>query len=460
MSNLDDYLKKYKQQFEDDLIELLKIPSVSTDSQYVADVREAANWVARQFESLKFDTEILETEGHPIVVAESPPVEGAPVVLVYGHYDVQPPDPLEDWESPPFEPEVRDGNIYARGATDDKGQMLTHIKSAQAWIEGNDNGRLPLQLKYVIEGEEEIGSEHLHDLLKSNPDRFACDVIVISDMSQFAPGQPAVTYGLRGIACFELKLTGPRQDLHSGSFGGAVTNPANALTRMMAALIDENGRIQAPGFYDDVVPLSDRERDQLAALPFDQRSFMEQLGVTDLNGEAGFSTLERRWARPTLDINGITSGYSGEGSKTIVPSTASVKFSCRLVPKQDPTKIAEGIRHLLTEVCPPGIEMELVESHVSPGMLVDVESPFVTAAVNAIEKGFGRSPVFIREGGSVPIVSAFCSELEVDALLLGWGLPDDNTHSPNEKFCLADYHRGIRASAHLWRELSRIPVET
>jgi succinyl-diaminopimelate desuccinylase len=313
---------------------------------------------------------------------------------------------------------------------------------------------LPVQLKFVIEGEEEVGSESLYQLLERTPERLACDVIVISDSSQFAPGQPAITYGLRGIAYYELRLTGPKQDLHSGTFGGAVTNPVNTLSRLLAALIDEQGRIQIPGFYDDVVPLTERERRQFADLAFDEVGFRERLGIDGVTGEAGYTTTERRWARPTFDINGIWGGYQGEGSKTVLPARAGAKFSFRLVPDQQPAKIAAALRQRLTELCPPGIKLELTDMHGAPGVMVPLDSPYMAAAAKAIERGFGQTPVFIREGGSIPIVTAFHQRLGVDALLLGWGLDDDNTHSPNEKFCLADFHRGIKASAYLWSELA------
>lgn len=457
MTNFNSYLEEHRQQFEDDLCELLRIPSVSTDSQYKHEVRQAGEWVANQFRKLQFETELIETEGHPIVYAESPPVEGAPTVLVYGHYDVQPPDPLDEWISPPFEPTCRDGNVYARGATDDKGQMLTHIKSAQTWIE--TTGKLPLQVKYLIEGEEESGSENLSPFLETAQERLACDVVVISDCSQFAPGQPAITYGLKGIAYYELRLTGPKQDLHSGSFGGAVSNPINALSRMLAALIDENNRVTIPGFYDDIEPLSDRERQQFAALPFSEQEFKNQIGVDDLSGEIGYTTLERRWARPTYDINGIWGGYQGEGGKTVLPARAGAKFSFRLAPGQVPEQISSALEAMLAELCPPGISMELEDMHGAPGIVVPLDSPFMSAAATAIEHGFGRSPVFIREGGTIPVVTEFTDKLGADALLLGWGLDDDNTHSPNEKFSLADFHRGIKASAHLWQELSKIVID-
>jgi len=460
MSALDDYLSANRERYEEELCELLRIESISADSQYRDQVKQAAVWVAGQFESMKFKTELIETDGNPLVYAESPPVPGRPVVLVYGHYDVQPPDPLDEWITPPFEPTRRDGNIVARGATDDKGQMFTHIKSAEAWIA--ENGKLPLQVKYLIEGEEETGSHNLYKYLDGGFDgnaleKLACDVVVISDTSQYAPGQPAITYGLKGIAYFELLLQGPKQDLHSGVFGGAVSNPANAITQMLASLVDENGRIQVPHFYDDVVCLTDSERNQFAGLGFEERVFMEQLGVDALHGESGYSTLERRWARPTFDINGLWSGYQGEGEKTVLPGRAGAKFSFRLVPNQKPEDIARHLETILREVCPPGIEMNLKVMHGTPGVVVPLESRFMNAAAEAIELGFGRWPVFIREGGSIPVVNAFHDKLGVDTLLLGWGLNDDNTHGPNEKFCLADFHRGIKASANLWQTISKVP---
>lgn len=457
MADLGEYLDAQREAFEEELCELLRIPSVSADSNHRQDVERAANWMADKFRSLNLSTELVQTPGHPIVYAESEAVPESPTVLVYGHYDVQPPDPLEEWISPPFTPTRRDGNIYARGATDDKGQMLTHVLSAQARLE--TSGRLPIQLKFLIEGEEEVGSENLNQILADRRDSLSCDVVVISDTSQFARGQPAITYGLRGIAYFELHVSGPKQDLHSGTFGGAVTNPVNALTRMLAFLVDADGRIQVPEFYDDVVPLADREREQFASLPFRESSFMSQIGVTAVSGEAGYSTLERRWARPTFDVHGVSGGYQGEGAKTVLPARASAKFSFRLVPNQDPHAIAKNLRQFLEANCPPGVEFELEEMHGAPGFVVPLDSPFVAAAAQAIERGFGRSPVFIREGGSIPIVNQFSEHLKADTLLLGWGLDDDNTHSPNEKFCLADFHRGIKSSAHLWSELAKIRTE-
>ncbi len=453
-ADLDAYLEKHKQRFEKELCELLRIPSISADSRHRSDVRGAAEWVASQFRKLKLATEIVETPGHPIVYAESPPVAGAPTVLVYGHYDVQPPDPLDEWISPPFEPTEREGNLYARGATDDKGQMLTHVKSAEAWMA--TAGHLPVQLKFLIEGEEETGSTSLEPFIKEHAQRLACDCVVISDCCQFGPGQPAITYGLRGIAYYELRLSGPKQDLHSGTFGGGVANPATALCTMLAALVNERGQIQVPGFYDDVAPLTQRERSEIEKLPFDEAEFMRQIGVDVLAGEEGFGTLERRWTRPTFDVNGLSSGYQGEGAKTVLPARAVAKFSFRLVPNQDPKKISAALDKRLQELCPAGIRMELIDFHGAPGVVVPLDSPYMAAAERAIATGFGRAPVYIREGGSIPVVATFHELLGVDTLLLGWGLNDDNTHSPNEKFCLADFHRGIKASAHLWHELGQL----
>jgi len=453
MTAIDRYIESHRQAFVDDLSDLLRIPSVSADSRHAGDVRRAAEWMAARFEQMGLTTELVETAGHPLVVAESPPVPGKPVALVYGHYDVQPPDPLGEWTTPPFEPSIRHGNIYARGATDDKGQLLTHVKSVEAWIKSGE--RLPLQVKFLIEGEEEVGSANLERYVAENRERLACDCVVISDCGQFAPGVPAITYGLRGIAYYELKLFGPQQDLHSGTFGGGVTNPAGALVSMLSALKDADGRIQVPGFYDDVLPLTTAEREQFADLPFDEADFMRQLAVDGLTGEAGYTTLERRWARPTCDVNGLTSGYQGEGAKTVLPARASAKFSFRLVPNQDPAKISQALQQFLEARLPPGIHMELVDFHGAPGVVVPLESPYIRAAAAAIEAGFGSPPVYIREGGSIPIVNTFAHELDADVLLLGWGQNDDNTHSPNEKFCLADFQRGIRASAHLWSELAK-----
>jgi succinyl-diaminopimelate desuccinylase len=454
MQKIDEYLTAQSGRFENELCEFLRIPSVSADPARRPDMQKAAQWVADQFRQLGMTAEILPTGGHPLVYAESPAVEGAPTVLVYGHYDVQPPDPLELWTTPPFEPTRRGDNLYARGATDDKGQVFTHIKSAQAWIDVH--GRLPVQLKYVIEGEEEVGSKNLEKFIADNAERLACDCVVVSDSAKFSRDIPAITCALRGIAYYELRLVGPNRDLHSGTFGGSVTNPVNTLTRIMAAMIDDHGRVQVPGFYDDVVSLTDRERKEMASLPFDKAEYFAELGVSGAIGEEGYTILERRSARPSFDICGIGGGYQGDGSKTVLPSKAWCKFSFRLVPRQMPEKITEALERWLPTVTPPGVKVELIDCHGSPGLTVPLDSPYMSAAATAIEQAFGRAPVYVREGGSIPIVATFHEVLGADALLLGWGQNDDNCHSPNEKFSVTDFHRGIKASAHLWEELSKI----
>lgn len=455
--SLEHELAASADQFEQNLIEWLRIPSVSSDPTRKADVLRAGQWVADRFKQAALSTEIIHTEGHPLVYAETPAVAGAPIVLVYGHYDVQPAEPLDQWKTGAFEPAIRDGNIYARGATDDKGQVLTHVESVLAWLK---TGRpLPIQIKFLIEGEEEVGSENLERMMPELKSRLACDVVVISDSSQFSEGQPAITYGLRGIATFEVRIDGPRQDLHSGSFGGAVTNPAIALCQMLSSVIDSSGQIQIDGFYNDVRELSDLERSQLAELPYTDEAFAKSIGVEALGGDTRFTALERRWSRPTFEINGLTSGHQGVGVKTIVPATASAKISCRLVPDQDPVQIATSLEAHLRKNLPTGVRMTFTRDHGATGMLARLDSPYMAAASSAIESAFGVAPVTIREGGSIPIVTRFQEVLGADCLLLGWGLNDDNAHSPNEKFKLADFHRGIAASAKLWDEIGKIAAK-
>jgi succinyl-diaminopimelate desuccinylase len=454
---IDRYLQQTQPRHLEQLKELLRIPSVSADPAFKESMAAAAQAMLETLTSAGLRAELIPTAGPPLVYAESPPVPGRPVALVYGHYDVQPPDPLELWKTPPFEPTERDGNLYARGATDDKGQVLTHVLSVASWKESGHE--LPLQVKFLIEGEEEVGSEQLEKQLRLAEigDRLACDVIVISDSSQYAKGQPAITYGLRGIAYFELHFYGPKQDLHSGSFGGAVNNPAIALSRFLSQVLDESGRIQLPGFYDTVKPLDGAERAMWAGLDFSEQAFAQQLGVDALVGEEGFTTLERRWARPTFDVHGLWGGYQGEGGKTIVPAKAGAKISFRLVPDQCPKQVGEQLRAFVAAHTPPGIRIEVVDLHGGTGVVVDPHSPFVAAAQRAIEPAFGKSAVLIREGGSIPIVAQMVERLGADVLLLGWGLDDDGAHSPNEKFCVADFFAGIRASSRLWSELAAVP---
>lgn len=446
------YLADHAERNVEDLVALLKIPSISADSRHQNDVIQAAEWLRQQLQDAGCEAELIPTAGFPIVYGAWCRKPGAPTVLIYGHYDVQPPDPLNEWETPPFEPSIRHGRIYARGATDDKGQMLTHVKSVQAWLQAV--GELPVNVKFVIEGEEEVGSRNLDLFLESQRERCHCDVAVISDTSQYAPGIPAITYGLRGIMACEVTLQGPRQDLHSGMFGGSIANPVNALATLIGKLIDDQGQIQIPGFYDDVLPLTDEERQAFADLPFDEQGYLDGLGVTAPFGETGFSSIERRWARPTCDVNGIFGGYTGEGPKTIVPAKATAKISCRLVPNQQSDRLVQSLEAFLRSHCPPGLKMSFKSWHGCEAVLCDRSSPFMTGAKSAILQAFGREPVLIREGGSIPVVATFKRLLGVDTLLLGWGQNTDNLHSPNEHFSLEAFQQGTLASACLWQELA------
>ncbi len=420
------------------LREFLRIPSVSTQPDHKPDLVECAQWLAGQLRSFGLKPEIAPTAGHPVVLARNDHKPGRPTVLFYGHYDVQPPEPLDLWVSPPFDPTVRKNEagtdaIYARGAVDDKGQVWCHIEAIRAW---QQNGGIPVNITLVLEGEEEIGSKHLGDFIVQRKDDLKADIAVVSDTGQFARGWPAITYGLRGIIGLEVTLTGPDHDLHSGMYGGAVPNPANVLCELLATLHDAHGRVNIPGFYDDVAELTPREREEFARLPFDEREFQKELKLNDLYGETGYTALERRWARPTCDINGLTSGYQGPGGKTIIPSKASAKITMRMVPSQNPDKILAEFKKTLRERCPKGVTIEITGEGGSPGIVVPIGGRPMELAAKAIERGFGKKPVFIREGGSIPIIALFKQALGLDTLLVGFGLPDDRVHSPNEKFDL------------------------
>ncbi len=454
LAAVQEYLTTHRDRFLEELQSLLRIPSVSADPAFLPAMRQAAEYVQRQFADMGLTAEIVPTAGHPIVYAEWLKKPGAPTVLIYGHYDVQPPDPLDLWTTPPFEPTIRDGKIYARGATDDKGQFFTHVKGVEAWLKST--GELPVNVKFVIEGEEEVGGANLDRFLEERKAQLKCDVAVVSDTSQYGPGIPAITYGLRGIIACEITLTGPKKDLHSGIFGGSVANPINMLCALIAQLHDDDGRVQIPGFYDAVLPLTDAERKQFAALPFDEAAYLRELGASAPKGEAGFSTLERRWARPTCDVNGIFGGYTGVGPKTIVPSKATAKITCRLVPHQEPAKMMQALEAFLRERCPAGVSLSFTDSHGCPAFVFDPTSPYIAAAKRAICAGFGAEPVLIREGGSIPVVSNFRQVLGVDTLLLGWGQNTDNLHSPDEHFTVDDFHRGIASSAALWQEIANM----
>lgn len=474
MDAVNTYLEQHADRFVEELKNLLRIPSVSGDPAFKGDVRRAAEFVRDRLADAGCKAELVDTAGHPIVLAKSPHVEGAKTVLVYGHYDVQPAAKSDGWDTEPFEPIVKTflepgasatgavplnsqpsthsaQAIYARGATDDKGQFYTHVKSVEAWSKAA--GQPPVNLIFVIEGEEESGSENLEIFLNKRAADLKCDVAVISDTSQYAPGIPAITYGLRGILACEITVEGPSRDLHSGVFGGAVANPVNVLCAIVASLHDAAGRIAIEGFYEQVRPLLDEERKQFAELPFDEAAFLKELGARGPHGEPGYSSIERRWARPTCDVNGIFGGYTGVGPKTIVPARATAKITCRLVPDQDPHALTEALRKHCEKHAPHGVRLKFTAQHGSPAFLVDPHSPYIAAAKRAIAKGFGKEPVLIREGGTIPVVESLKRILGVDTLLLGWGQNTDNLHGPNEHFSLSDFHRGIKSSAALWQEL-------
>ena len=440
------------------LFELLRIPSVSADPANRDDCRAAAQWVRTFLTNAGCAAELVDTgsagaPGHPIVFAKSKEVPGAPTLLVYGHYDVQPPDPLDLWTTPPFQPTVRDGKVFARGATDDKGQMLTHPLAVAAWhaVAGGP----PVNVTFVIEGEEEVGSDHLDAFLASRKAELACDAAVISDTSQFAPGVPAICYGLRGIAACEVTVTGPKADLHSGLFGGSVANPATALCKAIESLHDLQGRIDVSGFYDDVVPPTDAERAAWAELPFDEAEFLKTTGSPSAWTPPGATVLEGQWAWPTAEVNGITAGYQGPGPKTIIPATATAKLSFRLVPNQQPDEILAAVTKHLKNHCGPGVTLEVTPYHGAPGVTFETSSPPFGAASRAIEHAFGAAPVMIRGGGSIPVVRSLGELLGCPVLLLGWGQETDGLHSPDEHFSLDAFERGALASARLMWELAQ-----
>jgi acetylornithine deacetylase/succinyl-diaminopimelate desuccinylase-like protein len=443
------------------LKEFLRVPSVSAQPRHAPDMRRCAAWLADWLRGIGLQASIEPTEGHPIVLARTPALKDRPTVLVYGHYDVQPPEPLDQWVSPPFEPTVRNDDhgfpaVFARGAVDDKGQVWAHLQAIKAWSEC---GGAPVNLVLLIEGEEEIASDHLEAWVKAHRDQLRADVAVVSDSGQFARGLPAITYGLRGLVYAEVTLTGPSHDLHSGVYGGAVPNPANALCELLATLHTPDGRVSIPGFYDDVVGLTEAERAMWRGLPFDEEAFACEIGLdrAALMGEQGYTTLERRWARPTCDINGVTAGYQGPGAKTVIASQASAKVSMRLVPRQGAQKVRAAFEQAMRQRCPSGLRIEFAWHGAADGCLVPLDSPWTQAAARAVERGFGVKPVMIREGGSIPVVGMMGQMLGIDTLLVGFGLPDDRVHSPNEKFDLDALHKGTRTAAALYQELARLP---
>ncbi len=452
-AELDAWLDATRDERLADYLEFLRIPSISTLPAHAADCRRAAEFLAERMRRAGLEhVEVAETAGHPVVYGDWLHAEGAPTVLVYGHYDVQPVDPLDLWLKPPFDPRVEDGRVYARGAADDKSNVHLQVEAVRAWLA--NGGRLPVNLKFVIEGEEESGSVHLGQWLADNRDRLAADLAVVSDTGFFDGNVPAITVGLRGIMYAQVDVSGPATDLHSGGFGGIVRNPATVLCEIVGGLHDADGRVNVPGFYDDVRDLSERDRAELARLPFDEEACRESIGVDELWGEVGYTTLERRGARPTLEVNGIWGGFQGEGAKTIIPAHAHAKISCRLVPDQDPDRVFALVRDRILALAPEGVRVDVTYVHGGSPSLTPTDDPGTRAAATSIRDVFGADPVYIREGGSVPVTASFESILGLPVVLLGFMPPDDHAHAPNESMRLDNYEQGTRTMTRYWEALA------
>ena len=447
------FAREHRARFYRELDDFLRIPSVSAKSDHDADTAGAAEWVRAKLTDAGMKAETFATDGHPVVVGEWRGAgPEAPTVLIYGHYDVQPPEPLELWESPPFEPDIRGDRIYARGSVDDKGQFFLHMKAVEAHLA--TRGRLPVNVIVLAEGEEEVGSPNLVPFVKAHRERLAADAVIISDSSMFAPGLPSLLCSLRGLAYFEIHASGPATDLHSGAYGGAVANPANALARVVASLHDDNGRIAIEGFYDDVPGPSAETLESIRGLPFDVDEHAAETGVAPEGGERDYSPLERMWTRPTCDVNGLLSGYTGEGAKTVLPAKATAKVSFRLVPDQTPERVEELLDRHLARVAPPGIELTLVELHGARPWHAPPDGPLFDAASRALEASFGTRPVITGEGGTIPIVVELEEILGAKSLLIGFGLPGANMHAPNEWFSTDCFERGIDTLIRLYDELA------
>jgi len=452
MEEVQGYIDRELSRFREELFEFLRIPSVSARSEHSPDIQTAASWLAGQIRNAGLEASVLETPGHPVVLGEWRGAGAeAPTVLIYGHYDVQPPEPLNEWVSPAFEPTVREGLLFARGASDDKGQLLLHVKALEAQLKGA--GKLPVNVVVVAEGEEEIGSPNLVPFVEAHKDRLAADAVLISDSSMFAEGLPSLLFSLRGLAYFEIHVRGPSGDLHSGTYGGAVVNPGNTLARIIASFHDENGRVAIDGFYDDVMEWEADTRAAIQSLPFDEGEFSGEVGSPGLDGESGFSILERLWIRPTCDVNGLLCGYTGEGAKTVLPARAMAKVSFRLVPNQTPGRVGELLEAHLQRVAPPEVEVSVVELHGGRPWKAELEGAFFDAARRALERAFGTEPVLTGEGGSIPIVVDFQEILDAPVLLMGFAPPGANMHAPNEWIPLENFEKGIRAVAHFYEEL-------
>jgi acetylornithine deacetylase/succinyl-diaminopimelate desuccinylase-like protein len=454
MNQILTYIQSHQQRYLQELKEFLAIPSVSTKPENIPDMERCARWVVDHLSRIGMNNaQIFPTAGHPVVYADWLHAPGKPTVLIYGHYDVQPAEPFELWHSPPFEGTVRDGSLYARGATDDKGQAFVHFKGIEAFLK--INGALPVNIKIILEGEEEIGSTHLESFISEHKQLLKSDLVLISDTSMYARGVPSICYGLRGLSYVQIDLVGPNKDLHSGSYGGSVHNPIQALAEIIAKLHDNNGRITIPGFYNDVLKLTKAERAAFKKLPWKDKSYAKELGVKALYGEKGFTTLERLWARPTLECNGIWGGFTGEGAKTVLPSKASAKISMRLVPNQKPQKVAKLFQAHIKKIAPKSVMVTVRNLHGGEPAITPIDSPGVRAGIAALEKGFGKKPLYQREGGSIPIVVQFKKLLGIDTVLLGFGLPDENAHAPDEFITLDNFFGGIRTAAHFYNELPR-----
>ncbi|MFH1194566.1 MAG: dipeptidase [bacterium] len=454
MENVARFISENLENYLSELKDYLAIPSISTLPENKADMEKCANYVANKLKEIGMTKSVVfPTKGNPVVYGEWLGAPGKPTVLIYGHYDVQPVDPIEEWKTNPFEAVVRDGKIWARGANDNKGQNFVHIKGVDALFKLK--GAPPVNIKFLIEGEEEIGSSNLAPFIRENKKMLACDAVLISDTSMYAKGVPTIGYGLRGLCYMEIELIGPNRDLHSGSFGGSVANPINELGKIIAKLMDKNGRITIPGFYDDVMPLTKRERENYKKLKFSEARYAKELGVKELQGEKGFSTLERLWARPTLDCNGIVGGFTGEGAKTVLPSKAKAKISMRLVPNQDPNKIAKLFTNYVKTLTPKGITLNVKSLHGGLPIVVPLESKAIEAASAATCRAFGKKTVFTREGGSIPIVVEFVKQLNAPAILMGLGLDSDNIHSPNEHFLVENFEKGILSSVYFMEEFGK-----
>jgi acetylornithine deacetylase/succinyl-diaminopimelate desuccinylase-like protein len=445
-----------KEQYLEELKDFIRIPSISTDPAYKGDVLRAGEFLAGKLREAGLTAELIKTPGHPLVYAEWLGAPGKPTVLFYGHYDVQPPDPVELWRHPPFEPTEEGDKLVARGATDDKGQSYAQVKGVTALL--RERGKLPVNVKFLVEGEEESGGESIDRYVREDGGkRLAADVIIVSDTALFAPGQPSLIYGLKGLAYMEIKVNGPNRDLHSGTYGGGVRNPLNALASILAQLRDvKTGKILIPGFYDDVRPLEAWEREEWAKLPFDEQEYKRDLGIFDVHGEEGYTTRERTWGRPTCDINGIFGGYMGKGAKTVLPSWGGAKVSMRLVADQDPKKLAELFTKYVQSIAPSGVTVEVEYLHGADPVAIDASGPVADSAMEAMAEIWGARPVRIREGGSIPIVSTFNQVIGAPVLLLGFGLNDDALHSPNEKFNISHFYKGIRSIARMLDRLGEL----